>query len=125
MVTRFSVACLCLLVALATVPARAETTGVVVVSRSQFVPGDDELVPAVVKGGTQLEFQNHDYFSFGSTHSITSDETGQYLTGALFNSPVIQAGQEFVLEIPALPSGQYGFHCSIHEDTMHGTLIIV
>jgi hypothetical protein len=118
-VTRFSVACLCLLVALATVPARAETGGVIVVSRSQYLPGDDELVPAVAKSGAQLDFQNHDYLSFGSTHSITSDIPD------LFNSGVIQAGQEVLVDIPALPTGTYGFHCSVHTDTMHGTLIIV
>jgi hypothetical protein len=109
-----------LLAAIAVVPARAETGGVVIVSRSQYMPGDDQNVaPAVMLQGRDLEFRNLDHLSFGSTHSITSD------LPELFDSGVIQAGQTTVLPMGHVPSGTYGFHCSVHSDVMHGSLVII
>jgi hypothetical protein len=114
------VAAVSLLAAIAVTPARADTGGIVIVNRSEYMPGDDQnKVPALLVHGHDLQFENLDIASFGSTHSMTSDVEG------LFDSGVIQARQSATLPVASLPAGTYGFHCSVHSDTMHGTLIIV
>lgn len=106
------------------IPAHADVGAIVVVNRSEYFPGDDRLGPLVLPSGHELLYENLDIASFGSTHSVTSDATladGTYL----FDSGVLQAKQSITLDLTSLEPGTYGFHCSVHSDVMHGTLIVV
>lgn len=115
---------LALYVAASLAPVRADAGSAIVVNRSEYFPGDDRLGPVVLPQGHELLFQNLDIASFGSTHSVTSDEVLPDGTPR-FDSTVIQAKQSVTLDLSGLPAGTYGFHCSVHSDVMHGTLIVV
>ena len=116
--------CLALCLLASAVPARADAGATIVVNRSEYFPGDDRLGPVLLPQGHDLLFQNLDIASFGSTHSVTSDDLNADGTN-LFDSTVIQAKQSVTLDLSALPAGTYGFHCAVHSDVMHGTLIVV
>lgn len=105
-------------------PSRAADTVQVTTSRSTFLPGDDELgaVTLVIPEGTGITLTNTDVFA---AHGLTSDDT--VAGGArLFESGVLNfRGSAPVAGAASLPPGTYGFHCSVHEDNMHGTLVVL
>lgn len=110
--------------AVMTAPAQAQDVFQVVTSRSTFVPGDDELGAAtlVITKGSTLTLTNADTFA---AHGLTSDaivpETGR----RLFESGVLNfRASALVQGAQSLPAGSYPFHCSVHEDNMHGTLVV-
>lgn len=96
----------------------------VTTSRSTFLPGDDELgaVTLLIPQGTGITLTNTDVFA---AHGLTSDAT--VAGGArLFESGVLNfRGSAPVAGVSSLPPGTYGFHCSVHEDNMHGTLVVL
>ena len=105
-------------------PSRATDAVQVTTSRSTFLPGDDELgaVTLVIPQGTGITLTNTDVFA---AHGLTSDAT--VAGGArLFESGVLNfRGAAPVAGVASLPPGTYGFHCSVHEDNMHGTLVVL
>ena len=113
-----------LLAAPASRPASAQDVFQVVTTRSTFVPGDDELgaVTLVVAQGSTLTLTNADTFA---AHGLTSDAVIPATGERLFESGVLNfRGSALVQGVPSLPAGSYPFHCSVHEDNMHGTLVV-
>ena len=118
-------------VALATLPAsppaQAQDGGVVVTLRSTFYPGDDELAPLTltVKQGLGLTIHNLDAFA---GHQINSDD-GVWVDNDfqhLFESVAVNFRDSApVTGVESLAPGTYGFHCAVHEDNMHGTLVVL
>jgi hypothetical protein len=111
---------------LSVAPARAEGPDVfqVVTSRSTYLPGDDELgAPTLyVSAGQTLTLTNLDAFA---AHGLSSDaivaETGE----RLFESGVLNLRSSAVVRgVQSLPAGSYPFHCPVHEDNMHGLLVV-
>jgi plastocyanin len=102
----------------------------VVTHRSTYMPGDDELsangaaVTLYAPQGYGLTVTNLDAFA---AHSLTSDTIVNPLTGArLFESGMLNLRDSRpVLGTAALPPGTYRFHCSVHEDNMRGTLVVL
>lgn len=95
----------------------------VTTTRSTFLPGDDELgaVTLIVARGTGMALTNTDIFA---AHGLSSDESVG--TSRLFESGVVGfRGTASVAGVPSLPPGTYGFHCPVHEDNMHGTLVVL
>ncbi|HEV7887569.1 MAG TPA: cupredoxin domain-containing protein [Acidimicrobiales bacterium] len=110
----------------AAVPAQADDPAVfqVVVSRSTFLPGDDELgaTTLYVSSGQTLTLTNLDAFA---AHGLSSDaivaETGE----RLFESGVLNLRDSALVRgVQSLPAGSYPFHCPVHEDNMHGVLVV-
>jgi len=111
----------------ATADARATTTNDAAVQvttfRSTYYPGDDELVAPtlVVPKGAGLTLTNLDAFA---AHGLSSDAVlpdGE----RLFTSGVLNfRGSAPVTGVETLPAGTYPFHCAVHEDNMHGTLVV-
>lgn len=96
----------------------------VVTSRSTYTPGDDELgAPTLyVTAGSQLTLTNLDAFA---AHALTSDAVVPDTDTRLFESGVLNfRASAPVVGVPALPAGSYPFHCSVHEDNMHGLLVV-
>ena len=110
-----------------TAPARAEDdiTFRVTTSRSTYLPGDDELgTPTlVITQGSPLELVNVDIYA---AHGISSDEIVPATGKRLFETADIVnfRGSKLVNGVAALPAGEYPFHCPIHEDNMHGLLVV-
>ena len=52
--------------------------------------------------------------------TITS---GPAVEQRIFQSPKFGVGQH-TLDLPALPAGTYAFVCTIHPETMHGTVVV-
>lgn len=109
--------------------AKADEPVQVVVSRSTYLPGDDELGGAnaatlYAPQGLGLTLTNLDAFA---AHSLTSDAIVDPLTGArLFESGILNLRDSRpVLGTAALQPGTYRFHCSVHEDNMRGTLVVL
>jgi cupredoxin-like protein len=105
-------------------PAKgASVSTVVLVSRSQYLPGEiKNHVPAVaIKGGTLL-FRNLDPFAFGP-HTLTSDKLACPTCGPLFDSGDVGYQKSKTVKIGKLKAGTYGFHCNHHN--MYGTLRVV
>lgn len=104
-------------------PADAAPTVQVTTFRSTYYPGDDELVAPtlVVPKGAGLTLTNLDAFA---AHGLSSDEVlpnGE----RLFTSGVLNfRGSSAVIGVEALPAGTYPFHCAVHEDNMHGNLVV-
>lgn len=102
----------------------------VVTHRSTYLPGDEELSadPAVATlyapQGLGLTVTNLDAFA---AHSLTSDTIVNPLTGArLFESGILNLRDSRpVPGTAALQPGTYRFHCSVHEDNMRGTLVVL
>lgn len=106
-------------------PVPAEPLGIVLTVGSRYVPGDDsDGTPLVVLQGSSLTYTNYDAFA---GHSVTSDtRLPDEFSTPIFDSGVISFRSSApVAGIAALAPGTYGFHCSIHEDNMHGTLTVV
>jgi len=105
-------------------PGQAADSVPVTTSRSTFLPGDDELgaVTLVIAQGAGITLTNTDVFA---AHGLTSDDS--VAGGArLFESGVLNfRGSAPVAGVASLPPGTYGFHCSVHEDNMHGTLVVL
>ena len=118
-------ACALVLAAVLLSPPHARGTHVIQVttSRSTFVPGDDETrAPLVVPQGVGITLTNTDAFA---AHALTSDATVAG-GGRLFESGVLNfRGSAPVVGVTSLPPGTYGFHCSVHEDNMHGQLVVL
>lgn len=111
------VGALCLLATLVP-PARADEGAIVVVSRSQFVPGDiRNKVPVVMQQGHDLLFTNAD--GFNGPHSLSSDTTD------LFDSGSVDYPGSVTVDLKLLPPGTYQFHCNNHPGVMFGTLVVV
>ena len=105
-------------------PATAEQGVVVITSGSRYLPGDDDLAPMslVVPTGVSLDYTNLD---ISAAHSVTSDRTDVFGV-PLFDSDVISfRASTAVNGVEDLPVGTYGFHCSIHQGGMHGTITVV
>lgn len=117
------VALLCLLAA----PVRAETTGVIIVQGSTYVPGDSTglvVVPATHLRGNDLAFRNLDPLN---AHSVTSEAfvPGTNDTVRLFDSEPQGFNRAVVVPgVPALAPGRYTFFCSIHGG-MQGVLDVI
>lgn len=111
-------------VAAAWAPSPAVAADLVVVThRSTFLPGDDETnAPLVIPAGTGITVHNLDAFA---AHAMTSDALlpdGE----RLFYGPSLNFRDSGpVAGVADLPPGTYGFHCSVHEDNMHGTLVVL
>ena len=105
-------------------PGQAADSVQVTTSRSTFLPGDDELgaVTLVIAQGVGITLTNTDVFA---AHGLTSDDS--VAGGArLFESGVLNfRGSARVVGVTSLPPGTYGFHCSVHEDNMHGHLVVL
>ena len=96
----------------------------VVTSRSTYLPGDDELgtVTLNISAGSDLTLTNLDAFA---AHALTSDAVVAETGDRLFESGVLNfRASAPVVGVPALPAGSYPFHCSVHEDNMHGVLVV-
>jgi plastocyanin len=111
---------------LSVAPAQADGPDAfqVVTSRSTYLPGDDELgAPTLyVSAGQTLTLTNLDAFA---AHGLSSDaivaETGE----RLFESGVLNLRNSAVVKgVQSLPAGSYPFHCPVHEDNMHGLLVV-
>jgi hypothetical protein len=107
-------------------PATAEDELVfrVVTSRSTYLPGDDELgtKTLVITKGAPLELVNADVYA---AHGLSSDEIVPETGRRLFESTIANfRGTTPVMGVGALPPGEYPFHCPIHEDNMHGVLVV-
>lgn len=123
-------------VGLAVVPSGAASqaqTGAahVVTHRSTFVPGDDDLAPLqlTITQGATLTITNLDAFA---GHELNSDD--RVADGPdqdtdpdyLFASAGVNfRGSAPVVGVEALAPGTYGFHCAVHLDNMHGTLVVL
>lgn len=112
-------------------PSRAGSAAHVVTHRSTFVPGDDELGPLklTVTQGTTLTITNLDAFA---GHELNSDDLtadgpdSDSHPDYLFASPGVNFRDSApVLGVEALAPGTYGFHCAVHLDNMHGTLVVL
>ena len=110
-------------------PAQADSTTdpvQVVTSRSTYLPGDEELGPPTlhVPQGVGVTVTNLDAFA---AHSITSDAVVDPVTGArLFESGILNLRDTAVVQgVAQLAPGTYTFHCSVHEDNMRGTLVVL
>ena|SRR5687767_3029590 len=108
---------------LAPSPARGSDAVQVTTSRSTFLPGDDEIgAPLVIPQGVGITLTNTDAFA---AHALTSDATVAG-GGRLFESGVLNfRASAPVSGVTSLPPGTYGFHCSVHEDNMHGHLVVL
>lgn len=105
-------------------PAAPDGVFNVVTSRSTFTPGDDELgTPTLyITAGSQLTLTNLDAFA---AHALTSDAVVPGTDTRLFESGVLNFRADApVIGVPSLPAGSYPFHCSVHEDNMHGLLVV-
>lgn len=68
--------------------------------------------PLTVAPGTQITVMNKD----GVEHTVTADTTGGF-------DVTVPAGGTATFAAPSAP-GSYAFHCSIHPQMAHGTLIV-
>lgn len=71
---------------------------------------------ALAPGGTVIDFANAD----SQPHNIAVYPDESSLNEPLFKGQIIQAGQSVTYEVPAIPAGEYYFHCDVHP-TMKGT----
>ena len=95
----------------------------VVTFRSTYYPGDDEHgVPTlVVSQGSGLTLTNLDAFA---AHGLSSDAVLADGT-RLFTSGVLNLRDSAPVQgVASLPPGSYPFHCAVHEDNMHGLLVV-
>ena|SRR5690349_17882845 len=49
--------------------------------------------------------------------------SGPAVEQRIFQSPKFGVGQH-TFDLPALPAGTYAFICTLHADTMHGTIVV-
>lgn len=119
-------AAVALLGAPAVAPARADGPDVfqVVTSRSTYLPGDDELgtTTLYVTAGQTVTLTNLDAFA---AHGLSSDEIVPETGARRFESGVLNLRDSAVIQgVQSLPAGSYPFHCPVHEDNMHGLLVV-
>jgi plastocyanin len=66
-----------------------------------------------------LEFDNEDP---GTGHNVQIFDGPDDTAASLFDGPVITGPSKTTYTVPALPDGEYFFHCKIHPTTMTGTI---
>jgi plastocyanin len=98
--------------------SQAFATGAVIVATDES--GFATPNPTIAQG-LQATFSNGD----DETHNVTADDDGPDHQ-PLFRSGNTAGGtNRLVLGTPFLSAGNYGFHCTIHPDTMVGTLEVL
>jgi plastocyanin len=66
-----------------------------------------------------LEFDNEDP---GTAHNVQIFDGPDDTAASLFDGEVITGPAKTTYAVPALPDGEYFFHCKIHPTTMNGTI---
>jgi len=66
-----------------------------------------------------LEFDNEDP---GVGHNVQIFDGPDDSAASLFDGPVVTGPAKTTYTVPALPDGEYFFHCKIHPTTMTGTI---
>lgn len=108
------------------VPDAPPDTAHVLIDRSTYLPGDEEL------GATTLYMFQGDALTVTNletvaAHSLTSDRYIDQATGVrLFDSEVLEVRVPTPVQgVEALAPGSYRFHCSVHDYNMRGTLVVL
>jgi len=81
----------------------------------------DPATALTVEAGVpiDLEFDNQDP---ATGHNVQIFDGPDDTAASLFDGEVITGPAETTYAVPALPDGEYFFHCKIHPTTMNGTI---